>query len=109
MARNNSCGIATAALWKITGRAWRTTFAPILSSFARHVVSVPCRTARGHFRLNTLLDQFVHVTPLDAVEDRFHDSVKAVGAEWVDEEKLRRSDSFSAVDWGQAIPMETWR
>jgi hypothetical protein len=40
MARNNSCGIATAAIWKITSRAWRTTFALILISFSRNVVSV---------------------------------------------------------------------
>jgi len=30
--RNNSRGIATSAIWKITCRAWRTTFAPILIS-----------------------------------------------------------------------------
>ncbi len=27
--RNNSRGIATCAIWKITCREWRTTFAPI--------------------------------------------------------------------------------
>jgi len=39
IARNNSRGIATSAIWKITCRAWRTTFAPILISFSRNVVS----------------------------------------------------------------------
>jgi hypothetical protein len=38
--RNNSRGIATSAIWKITCREWRTTFAPILIGFSRNVVSV---------------------------------------------------------------------
>ncbi len=45
--RNNSRETATSAIWKITCRAWRTTFAPILISFSRSVVSVQCRTACG--------------------------------------------------------------
>jgi hypothetical protein len=48
MVRNNSREIATSAIWKITCRVWRTTFAPILISFSRNVVSVQCRTARGN-------------------------------------------------------------
>jgi hypothetical protein len=40
MARNNSRGIATSAIWKIICRAWRTTFAPILINFSRNVVKV---------------------------------------------------------------------
>jgi hypothetical protein len=40
MARNNSRGIATSAIWKITFREWRTTFAPILINFSRNVVNV---------------------------------------------------------------------
>ena len=40
MSRNNSRGIATSAIWKTIFREWRTTFAPILISFSRNVVSV---------------------------------------------------------------------
>ena len=40
MARNNSRGTATSAIWKIICREWRTTFAPILISFSRSVVNV---------------------------------------------------------------------
>jgi hypothetical protein len=40
MDRNNSRGIATSAIWKITLRACVTTLAPILMSFSRKVVSV---------------------------------------------------------------------
>jgi len=40
MARNNSRGTATSAIWKIICREWRTTFAPILVSFSRNVVNV---------------------------------------------------------------------
>jgi hypothetical protein len=39
MARNNSRGTATSAIWKTTFWAWHTTFAPILISFSRNVVS----------------------------------------------------------------------
>jgi hypothetical protein len=37
MSRNNSLGIATSAIWKITCQEWRTTFAPILINFSRNV------------------------------------------------------------------------
>jgi hypothetical protein len=40
MARNNSCGTATSAIWKTIFPEWRTTFAPILISFSRNVVNV---------------------------------------------------------------------
>ena len=40
MARNNSRGSATSAIWKTIFREWRTTFAPILISFSRNVVNV---------------------------------------------------------------------
>ena len=40
MARNNSRGTATSAIWKTIFREWRTTFAPILISFSRNVVNV---------------------------------------------------------------------
>jgi hypothetical protein len=40
MARNNSRGTATSAIWKMIFREWRTTFAPILISFSRNVVNV---------------------------------------------------------------------
>ncbi len=40
MARNNSRGTATSAIWKAIFPEWRTTFAPILISFSRNVVSV---------------------------------------------------------------------
>ena len=39
MSRNNSRGTATSAIWKITCRECRTTFAPILISFSRNVVN----------------------------------------------------------------------
>ena len=39
IARNNSLGIATSAIWKITCREWCTPFAPILMSFSRNVVN----------------------------------------------------------------------
>jgi hypothetical protein len=38
-------GTATSAVWKITHRAWRTTFAPILTSFSRKLVSDQCAPA----------------------------------------------------------------
>jgi len=44
IARNNARGIATSAIWNVTCREWRTTFAPILISFSFNVVSVQCRT-----------------------------------------------------------------
>src|SRR5208283_3991324 len=47
MARNNSRGTATSAIWKTIFPEWRTTFAPILISFSRNVVNVQCRTACG--------------------------------------------------------------
>ncbi len=47
MARNNSCGTATSAIWKSIFREWRTTFAPISINFPRNVVKVQWRTARG--------------------------------------------------------------
>ena len=40
MARNNSIGTATSAIWKTIFPEWRTTFAPILINFSRNVVSV---------------------------------------------------------------------
>jgi hypothetical protein len=40
MARNNSRGTATSAIWKTIFREWRTTFAPILMSYSRSVVNV---------------------------------------------------------------------
>ena len=40
IARNNSLGTATSAIWKTIFREWRTTFAPILINFSRNVVSV---------------------------------------------------------------------
>lgn len=40
MARNNSRGTATSAIWKITCREWPTTFAAILISFSRKPSSI---------------------------------------------------------------------
>ena len=40
MARNNSLGTATSAIWKTIFPEWRATFAPILISFSRSVVNV---------------------------------------------------------------------
>jgi len=37
IARNNSFGTATSAIWKTIFQEWRTTFAPILISFSRNV------------------------------------------------------------------------
>ena len=48
MARNNSLGTATSAIWKTTFWEWHTTFAPILISFSRNVVNDQCRTALGN-------------------------------------------------------------
>jgi hypothetical protein len=39
MARNNSRGTATSAIWKMIFREWRTTFAPLLISFSRNVTT----------------------------------------------------------------------
>jgi len=39
IARNNSRGTATSAIWKTIFREWRTTLAPILISFSRNVVN----------------------------------------------------------------------
>jgi hypothetical protein len=47
MAWNNLRGTATSASWRVTRRAWRTTFAPILINFSRVVVKVQRRTSRG--------------------------------------------------------------
>src|ERR1700728_1687585 len=43
IARNNSLGTATSAIWKTIFREWRTTFAPILINFSRNVVNVQWR------------------------------------------------------------------
>jgi len=48
MAANRRRGIATSAVWKNTYRACAMTFAPILMSFSRSVVSAPCFTDRDH-------------------------------------------------------------
>jgi hypothetical protein len=37
MARSNSLGTATYAIWKTNSRECRTTFAPILISFSRNI------------------------------------------------------------------------
>ncbi len=50
--------MATSAIWKITCRAWRTTFVPIWISFSRNVVNVRGRIARGLLR--TLACETVH-------------------------------------------------
>ena len=47
MAANNFRGTATSASWNVTYLAWCTTFAPILISFSRSVVSVQCCTDLG--------------------------------------------------------------
>ena len=47
MAWNNLRGTATSANWKVTRRAWRTAFAPILINFSRVVVNVQRLTSRG--------------------------------------------------------------
>ena len=47
MAWNNLRGTATSASWKVTRRAWRTTFAPILINFSRVVVRVQRLISRG--------------------------------------------------------------
>src|SRR4051794_6578094 len=47
IAANSARGTATSASWNVTTFAWRTTFAPILISFSRSVVSVHARTERG--------------------------------------------------------------
>ncbi len=39
--RNRSLDTATSASWKVAYRPWRTTLAPILTSFSRSVVSGP--------------------------------------------------------------------
>jgi len=43
MARNNSRGNTTSAIWKTILREWRTTFAPSLINFSRNVVNVQWR------------------------------------------------------------------
>ncbi len=45
--RNSSFGTATSANWSVTYRPWRTTLAPILTSFSRSVVSDQCSTSFG--------------------------------------------------------------
>ena len=45
--RNNSLGTATSANWNVTYRPWRTTLAPILTSFSRSVVRDQCSTSFG--------------------------------------------------------------
>ncbi|MGD0744397.1 MAG: hypothetical protein ABSA45_04500 [Verrucomicrobiota bacterium] len=40
MARNNSRGTATSAIWRTIFREWRTTFAAILIGFSHNVVNV---------------------------------------------------------------------
>ena len=47
IAPNNRFGTATSAIWKTTYRECATTFAPILMSFSRNVVSDQCFTAGG--------------------------------------------------------------
>ena len=47
IAANSLLGTATSAIWKITYRAWCTTFAPILISFSRNVVSDQWATGLG--------------------------------------------------------------
>src|SRR5664280_252123 len=45
MSWNNSLGTATSAIWKMTLRPWRTTLAPIFTSFSRRLVSDHCLIA----------------------------------------------------------------
>ena len=45
--RNRSFGTATSANWNVTYRPWRTTLAPILTSFSRSVVNDQCSTSFG--------------------------------------------------------------
>ena len=47
IAANNSRGTATSAIWNVTYLKCRTTFAPILISFSRSVVSDQCFTDLG--------------------------------------------------------------
>ncbi len=44
---NKLLGTATSANWNVTYRPWRTTLAPILTSFSRSVVSDQCSTSFG--------------------------------------------------------------
>ena len=44
---NKLLGTATSANWNVTYRPWRTTLAPILTSFSRSVVSDQCSTLFG--------------------------------------------------------------
>ena len=45
--RNSSLGTATSANWDVTYRPWRTTLAPILTSFSRSVVNDQRSTSFG--------------------------------------------------------------
>ena len=47
IAANSRRGIATSVSWNVTYRPCRTTFAPILISFSRSVVSDQCSTSSG--------------------------------------------------------------
>ena len=55
IATNSRRGTATSAIWKITYRACVTTFAPILMSFSRSVVSDQRLTERGSASLRRKL------------------------------------------------------
>jgi len=45
--RNNALGTATSANLNVTYRRWRTTLAPIFTSFSRSVVSDQCSISYG--------------------------------------------------------------
>ncbi len=53
--RNKSLATATSASWKVTYRPCLTTFAPILTSFYRGVVSDQCSTSFGKARVRIKL------------------------------------------------------
>jgi len=45
--RNSALGTATSANWNVAYQPWRTTLAPIFTSFSRSVVSDQCSISYG--------------------------------------------------------------
>ena len=61
--RNNRFGTATSAIWKTIYRECATTFAPILMSFSRSVVSDQCFTPFGSAAGEAMVEMLKSATP----------------------------------------------
>ncbi len=97
ISRNRFRGTAISANWNVTYRPWRTTLAPILTSFSRSVVTDQCSTSFSKANVRMKLPKFSARQTHPSC--RFHLAVDFLG--------LRRSESWSQfIDPPQDFPKQ---